>query len=134
MTSDLLVKRLMLQASVSVLAGLLLSSAAMAEDNTGDAGDPDISIAVDGPDVSIDPLVMRFKGPDVSIDPVEIGVEGPDASLDQMEIGGIPAEVTMAAVMSQTDEAAASRDHDTSRGEGRATGSGYIWTRSESLR
>lgn len=134
MTSDLLVKRLMVQASVSVLAGLLLSSAAMAEDNTGDAGDTDISITADGPDVAIDPLEMAFSDPDVSIDPVEIGIEDPDASLDQMEIGDIPAEVTMAAALSQTERAATPRGQDSSHGEGRATGTGYIWTRAESLR
>lgn len=51
MASELLVKRLMMQAGVSVLAGLLMSSAVMAEDTTDPAGDVSVSsIGTDGED------------------------------------------------------------------------------------
>lgn len=67
MASELLVKRLMKQASVSVLAGLLMSSAVLAEDNADDAGiDGEVSI-------SVDDSGMVDGGPDVSIDPVDPG-------------------------------------------------------------
>lgn len=63
MASDLLIKRLLKQAGVSVLAGLLLSTAVAAEDDAAGAGD--VSVDVGAPDVSIDPV------PDASIDPVD---------------------------------------------------------------
>lgn len=61
MASELLVKRLLKQAGVSVLAGLLLSSAVMAEGNADAAGandDGEVSVGIEdgGPDVSIDPV------------------------------------------------------------------------------
>lgn len=59
MASELLVRRLFRQAGVSVLAGLLLSSAVLAEDNTDPAGGGDVSVSIGidgGPDVSIDPV------------------------------------------------------------------------------
>ena len=75
MASDLLIKRLLKQAGVSVLAGLLLSTAVLAEDNAADAGG--VSVDAGGPDVSIDPA------PDVSIDPVDPGLDtGGDDSVD----------------------------------------------------
>lgn len=69
MASDLLVKRLLKQAGVSVLAGLLLSTAAIAEDNAADAGG-----------ISIDAGSIDAGGPDVSIDPVDpdMGGDGDD--------------------------------------------------------
>lgn len=69
MASDLLVKRLLKQAGVSVLAGLLLSSAATAEDNAADAGG-----------ISIDAGSIDAGRPDVSIDPVDpdMGGDGDD--------------------------------------------------------
>ena len=72
MASELLVKRLLKQAGASVLAGLLLSSAVMAEDNSAPAGGDDSSVSVDG-------------GPDVSVDPVGGGDWGGD---DGGAIGG----------------------------------------------
>lgn len=60
MTSDLLVKGLLRQAGISVLAGLLLSSAALAEDNSGAAGETgEVSIGIDdgGPEVAVDPAI-----------------------------------------------------------------------------
>ena len=59
MTHELLVKRLMKQASVSVLAGLLLSSAAVAGGSAGQVSEPGtVSVGVDetGPEVSVDPV------------------------------------------------------------------------------
>ncbi len=119
MASDLLVKRLMLQASVSVLTGFLLSSAVMAEDNTEAAEGSDISIEGNAPDVAVDPLEMGFEEPDVSLDP--------------MEMGDIPAEDTLMAALSQGVKAAP-RGQATRRSEAATTGSGYIWTRPESSR
>lgn len=72
MASELLVKRLMMQASVSVLAGLLMSSAVLAEDTAGDAGDNgEVSISID--DSGMVDGGMVDGGPDVSIDPVDPG-------------------------------------------------------------
>jgi len=140
-TSDLLVKRLMMQASVSVLAGLLMSSAVMAEDMSRPVGGPDISIEVDAPDTSIDLLAMESEGPDVSIDPVEISVEAPEISIDPIEMWGMPEETPEASMTAVTARGEAAAPHGqaasqqaTSRGEGASNGSGYIWTRTESLR
>lgn len=70
--SELLVKRLLKQASVSVLAGLLMSSAVLAEDNTDGAGmgdDGGVSVGIDG------------GGLDAGVDPADgNGVGGEDGS------------------------------------------------------
>lgn len=79
MTSDLLVKRLLKQASVSVLAGLLMSSAVLAEDITEPVVEPEgeVSITVEdetaGPDVTLDPI--EFEG-EVVYDEVCIDCSG----------------------------------------------------------
>ncbi len=65
MASELLVKRLMMQASVSVLAGLLMSSAVMAGDMSEPVSEPGV--------VSVDDSGMVDGDPDVSIDPVDPG-------------------------------------------------------------
>jgi hypothetical protein len=76
--SDLLVKRLLRQAGASVLAGLLVSSAVLAEDTASDAG---VSVGMGSPDVSIDPV------PDVSIDPVDPGLDdGGDLGVQRLRI------------------------------------------------
>lgn len=58
MAHELLVKRLMKQASVSVLAGLLLSSAAVAGGSAGQVSEPgtvSVGVGETGPEVSVDP-------------------------------------------------------------------------------
>lgn len=77
MASGLLVKRLLTQAGVSVLAGLLMSSAALAEDISGPADEAGVSAGeTDGsagePEVSIDPVDPGDWGGDG-----EIGSEDP---------------------------------------------------------
>lgn len=67
MAHELLVKRLMKQASVSVLAGLLLSSAAVAGGSAGQVSEPGT--------VSVD---VGETGPEVSVDPVDPGDFGND--------------------------------------------------------
>lgn len=60
MTSDLLVKGLLRQAGISVLAGLLLSSAALAEDSADAAGETgEVSIGIDdgAPGIAVDPPI-----------------------------------------------------------------------------
>lgn len=74
MASELLVKRLLKQAGVSVFAGLLLSSAVMAEDSAADAGDTgDVSVGIgdDG---------IGMGAPAVEVDPVFSGDDGDDAA------------------------------------------------------
>lgn len=111
MAIEFLVKRLIKQAGVSVLSGLLLSSAALAEDNsgaavTGDEGWALIAIGEDnpvgGPD-AVDPVENPefgeddpIGGPD-AVDPVENpecsdcgGI--PDISIDPVEMFGSPEE------------------------------------------
>ena len=92
MEKDLLLKRLLTQAGVSVLAGLLMSSAVLAEDVTADAGDtPDASIRIDmgdqgegdqgDGDQGGDDLGAGDLGggdPDVSVDPNDPGLDGGD--------------------------------------------------------
>lgn len=92
MEKDLLLKRLLTQAGVSVLAGLLMSSAVLAEDVTADAGDtPDASISIDmgdqgegdqgDGDQGGDDLGAGDLGggdPDVSVDPNDPGLDGGD--------------------------------------------------------
>ena len=59
MAHELLVKRLMKQASVSVLAGLLLSSAAVAGGSAGQVSEPgtvSVGVGETGPEVSVDPV------------------------------------------------------------------------------
>lgn len=83
MVNDLLIKRLLTQAGVSVLAGLLMSSAVLAEDMTADAGDTsEASIGLDGGDQGDGDLGdgdLTGTPPDMSIDPVDPGDDGGDA-------------------------------------------------------
>ena len=90
MEKDLLLKRLLMRAGVSVLAGLLMSSAVLAQDVTADAGDtPDASIGIDvGDPGDGDPGDgdlgdgdlgdgdLGGGDPDVSIDPNDPGLDG----------------------------------------------------------
>lgn len=77
MEKDILLKRLLTQAGVSVLAGLLMSSAVLAEDVTADAGDtPDASIGIDMGDQGDGD--QGGGGPDVSVDPNDPGLDGGD--------------------------------------------------------
>lgn len=81
MEKDLLLKRLLTQAGVSVLAGLLMSSAVLAQDVTADAGDtPDASIGIDVGDPGDGAL--GGGDPDVSIDPNDPGPDGSDIGTD----------------------------------------------------
>lgn len=74
MTSDLLVKGLLRQAGISVFAGLLLSSAALAAGMGEPVGEPDmVSVSIDD------------GGPDVAVDP---GVDGTDPGASDGETGG----------------------------------------------
>ena len=91
MEKDLLLKRLLTQAGVSVLAGLLMSSAVLAQDVTADAGDtPDASIGIDvGDPGEGDPGEgdqgdgdLGVGDPDVSIDPNDPGLDGGDIGTD----------------------------------------------------
>ncbi len=96
MEKDLLLKRLLTQAGVSVLAGLLMSSAVLAQDVTADAGDtPDASIGIDVGDPGDGDPGNGDQGdgdlgdgdlgdgdPDVSIDPNDPGVDGGDIGTD----------------------------------------------------
>lgn len=143
MASEVLVKRLLLQASVSVLAGLLLSSASLAEDSTDAARDTEISIGVeepqiclmgfDGPDAPIPPEEMDSEAPDVAIAPEETVFEGPDVVIAPMEMEGMPVEATMMPGAVQQD-APTARHQMPGRGERQEAGHGYIWTRTESLK
>ena len=86
MASELLVKRLMMQASVSVLAGLLMSSAVMAEDMTDPAGDVSVSsIGTDGEDDGSGEI--DGGAPDAPSDPSDLG-DPPDDGTDGGEIPG----------------------------------------------
>jgi len=86
--SELLVKRLMMQASVSVLAGLLMSSAVMAEDTTDPAGDVSVSsIGTDGEDDGSGEI--DGGAPDAPSDPSDLG-DPPDDGTDG---GAIPGDV-----------------------------------------
>ena len=91
MEKDLLLKRLLMQAGVSVLAGLLMSSAVLAQDVTADAGDTtDASIGIDvGDPGDGDPGEgdqgdgdLGVGDPDVSIDPNDPGLGGGDIGTD----------------------------------------------------
>ncbi len=73
MASELLVKRLLTRASVSVLAGLLMSSAVLAEDISGPAEGAGISADGDA------------GSPEVSIDPVDPGAGGGDGEIGSEE-------------------------------------------------
>ena len=76
-----MLKRLLTQAGVSVLAGLLMSSAVLAQDVTADAGDtPDASIGIDVGDPGDGD--MGGGDPDVSIDPNDPGLGGGDIGTD----------------------------------------------------
>lgn len=82
MASELLVKRLLTQASVSVLAGLLMSSAVLAEDISGPGDESGISVDAGedgGPSISIDPVDPGIGIDDGGFVP---GDEGPDAGSD----------------------------------------------------
>lgn len=91
MEKDLLLKRLLTQAGVSVLAGLLMSSAVLAQDVTADAGDtPDASIGIDVGDPGEGDPGEGDQGdgdlgggdPDVSMDPNDPGLDGGDIGTD----------------------------------------------------
>ncbi|MEY3959840.1 MAG: hypothetical protein RIR14_494, partial [Pseudomonadota bacterium] len=87
MASELLVKRLMMQAGVSVLAGLLMSSAVMAEDTTDPAGDVSVSsIGTDGEDDNSGEV--DGGAPDAPNDPSDLG-DPPD---DGSDGGAIPGD------------------------------------------
>jgi hypothetical protein len=78
---DLLLKRRLMQAGVSVLAGLLMSSAVLAQDVTADAGDTsDASIGIDVGDLGDGD--QGGGDPDVSIDPNDPGPDGGDIGTD----------------------------------------------------
>jgi hypothetical protein len=88
---DLLLKRRLMQAGVSVLAGLLMSSAVLAQDVTADAGDTaDASIGIDVGDPGDGDPGDGDQGdgdlgggdPDVSIDPNDPGLGGGDIGTD----------------------------------------------------
>jgi hypothetical protein len=88
---DLLLKRRLMQAGVSVLAGLLMSSAVLAQDVTADAGDTsDASIGIDVGDPGDGDQGDGDQGdgdlgvgdPDVSIDPNDPGLDGGDIGTD----------------------------------------------------
>jgi hypothetical protein len=83
---DLLLKRRLMQAGVSVLAGLLMSSAVLAQDVTADAGDTtDASIGIDVGDPGDGDQGDGDLGdgdPDVSIDPNDPGLDGSDIGTD----------------------------------------------------
>ncbi|MFM7655526.1 MAG: hypothetical protein ACKO56_09090 [Paracoccaceae bacterium] len=86
MASELLVKRLMMQAGVSVLAGLLMSSAVMAEDTTDPAGDVSVSsIGTDGEDDGSGEV--DGGAPDAPSDPSDLG-DPPDDGTDGGAIPG----------------------------------------------
>ncbi len=86
MEKDLLLKRLLTKAGVSVLAGLLMSSAVLAQDVTADAGDTsDASIGIDvGDPGDGDPGEgdLGDGDPDMSIDPNDPGLDGGDIGTD----------------------------------------------------
>lgn len=84
MTSELLVKRLLKQAGVSVLAGLMMSSAVLAEDISEPVVEHHVEVGITVEDES--------AGPDVTLDPIEFdsGFEGED--LTDPENGGNPDE------------------------------------------
>ncbi len=91
MEKDLLLKRRLMQAGVSVLAGLLMSSAVLAQDVTADAGDtPDASIGIDVGDPGdgdqgdgdLGDGDLGGGDPDVSIDPNDPGPDGGDIGTD----------------------------------------------------
>lgn len=86
MEKDLLLKRLLTKAGVSVLAGLLMSSAVLAQDVTADAGDTsDASIGIDVGDPGDGDQGDGDLGdgdPDVSIDPNDPGLGGGDIGTD----------------------------------------------------
>ena len=91
MEKDLLLKRRLMQAGVSVLAGLLMSSAVLAQDVTADAGDTsDASIGIDVGDPGDGDQGDGDQGdgdlgvgdPDVSIDPNDPGLDGGDIGTD----------------------------------------------------
>ncbi len=101
MEKDLLLKRLLMRAGVSVLAGLLMSTAVLAQDVTADAGDtPDASIGIDVGDPGEGDPGEGDQGdgdlgdgdlgdgdlgdgdPDVSIDPNDPGLDGSDIGTD----------------------------------------------------
>jgi hypothetical protein len=93
---DLLLKRLLMQAGVSVLAGLLMSTAVLAQDVTADAGDTlgaSIGIDVGDPgdgdpgdgdqgDGDLGDGDLGGGGPDVCIDPNDPGLGGSDIGTD----------------------------------------------------
>lgn len=97
MEKDLLLKRLLMRAGVSVLAGLLMSTAVLAQDVTADAGDtPDASIGIDVGDPGdgdqgdgdLGDGDLGGGDPDVSIDPNDPGLDGGDIGTD----GGVVAD------------------------------------------
>jgi hypothetical protein len=123
MSEVLLVKRLLVQASVSVLAGMLMSSASTAEDDAAPVGSDENEVVVEvidpmpveepvgvtGEEVDVelgDPLCADCStgGPDVAIDPMEMvgeevadgGTEDgttPEVSIDPMEMEGVVVDV-----------------------------------------
>lgn len=91
MEKDVLLKRLLMRAGVSVLAGLLMSSAVLAQDVTTDAGDTsDASIGIDVGDPGegdqgdgdLGDGDLGDGDPDVSIDPNDPGLDGSDIGTD----------------------------------------------------
>lgn len=118
MSEVLLVKRLLVQASVSVLAGMLMSSAVLAEDDAA-SGDTDVGIEVIDPMPIDEPIAIEDGGvelvdpicadcgtgePDVSIDPVELDGEDatrPDVTIDPIELDGEVVDVPVEAMQNE---------------------------------
>lgn len=91
-----MVKRFLVGASVSVLAGLLMSSAALAEDDAAPVGSDEIDVSITVEDPMVDPVAveMTMTGEDGS-DPelgdptcADCSTGGPDISIDPIEMVG----------------------------------------------
>lgn len=88
-----MVKRLLVGASVSVLASMLMSSAALAEDDAA-ADEGSVSIVVE--DTLVDPVAEEVSITlETEVDPelgdpicIECSGEGPDVSIDPIELDG----------------------------------------------
>lgn len=126
MASDLLKKRLLRQAGVSVLAGLLMSSAVLAEDSAADpaGGDVSVGIGYEGPDLAIDPVDPGYEigivddgseEPEVSIDPVDPDFDDGDV----VDEGYVDYDIENPDVYSETgDETDIADDSDTGEFDG----------------
>lgn len=109
MVVDLLVKRVLMQAGVAVLTGVLMSSAAMAEDASDPVGEdgygevsvcPGVDMGIDSglvdggeepaddttedgsEEITVDVCADCGVGPDVSIDPIEFDYDGEVPAVD----------------------------------------------------